>query len=243
VEQAEKPKTFRQQLMSAFTYPATGRGPWLLLGWFVAYAFLSFLGFVLSIVPFAGLILVPVVALMIATFICYLTKIIGETARGEDAPPDWPDITCLWEQLLRPLLLMVAAGAVSFGPIGLCNVARFHEVAIPPVVDWSLLMLGLAYFPMALLAVALYESIAGLNPILVVRSIFRVGPSYFTALLIMAWIYFLGWLSMIYVLPYVPMFGGVLSGGVLMYMLMAEMRILGLIYRYHEDRIDWFGAH
>ena len=95
--------------------------------------------------------------------------------------------------------------------------------------------------PMGLLAMAMFDTIAGLNPVTVIRSIARVPGPYFVAALLFDIVlsaYVL--LSFLAGLAHIPWFlSALVMGFVELYALAVAMRILGLLYRTEKDRLGW----
>ncbi len=242
----ETPKSYYQQLGEVFIYPVTGRGKYIILGFVVLLAIMYSVRLILKSVlgmtgMYVGIAFIGIGAILGMYFCCYMLKVVGSSAGGEDDPPDWPDVSDPWGDLVHPLLLMLSSVVLAFAPAILCRLLG-HYYGLPHMqtLMWCFIVGGLLYLPMELLAVSLMESVAGLNPIVVVSSIFRVGAPYLVACLMMVLVFVLGVLTFQYIFPHVPVLGGVLAPGLIMYLLMAQMRILGLIYRYHEDRLGWF---
>ena len=246
--ETERPRTFYGQLGKAFLYPLTGHGPYVILAWVLCYAFVGLVIFLLGVVlpgPAGGYVaIIPLIVrlVLVGYFCAYLMKVIGSSATGDDQPPNWPAFSSFWDEVFRPLLLLISAVIVSFGPAGVCRTARFYGAPYMDELMWGLFVAGLLYLPMAVLAVALFDSIAALNPVVVVASIVRVWRAYLAACAAMTFVLALSFACITYVVPYVPFFGSLLSGAVVLYFLMGEMRILGLLYFHHEQRLGWFPA-
>jgi hypothetical protein len=247
------PGWFYRQLPGALAYPL--RAWSLILTGAIAWAAV---GAVITIVA-NGVILRAmafVLAVLAAGYVAaFAMKVLGSSAAGEAHPPDWPGVSDLWDDLLRPLLLMLGAALMAFLPLLLCPVYllwRFFTAPSPssggppfvggallsPELLYSLLALGLLYLPMALIAVSLFDGPAGLNPAVVVGGMIRTGVSYLVAVVVTiavaALVGGINWL-----LAYVPILGPFFSAAVTLYLLMLEMRILGLLYLSAKDRL-WF---
>jgi hypothetical protein len=109
-----------------------------------------------------------------------------------------------------------------------------------------MILIGCIYFPMAFTAVAMFDSVAAVNPLLVVPSIMKIAGSYFLTIAIFAAVLVLQWLADT-VLPAVLQvgFGGrilfwIVSNFVGLYLLVVEVRILGLLYRARQEELGWF---
>jgi len=167
----------------------------------------------------------------------YMFSIIGETGRDEDEPPDWPSFTNLWDDILRPFGQVLATILFSFGPFII-----YEAKGMPPqnAVYWLLLIYACAYLPMALLAVSMFQSVAGLNPVLIIGSILKVPLQYLGAVIFLGLIYLLQFLGGRIVGLKTFVLIGLLNRFVFLYFLMVEMRVLGLLYRYNKEKLNWF---
>jgi hypothetical protein len=107
------------------------------------------------------------------------------------------------------------------------------------------------YFPMALLAFLITDSFVALNPVFIIRSMFVKLADYLVLVGLCA-LFFGG----CYLLSRIgePSMGGAASGsgrmvmaafGALseaigLYLAFVWLRLLGLFYRHHKDRLDWY---
>jgi len=260
----EPPKPFLTLLGNAFAFPFTGKGTMMIIA---GAGFLAVAGFMVRIassVPgLIGLFVMAcgfVLVLLIAGYLAaYMLKVIGAVCGGDQEPPNWPDFGSYWDDILRPLLLVVGTAALSLAPciIRYVIVARdvesvgrgaylwflvnllTAEMALADPWFWVLLVLGLLYLPMALLAVALYDSFAGLSPLVVIPAIVRVAPAYSVAcgLLLVA---SAARLCLWRLLSPIPLLGVLLDSTVTLYFLMCEMYILGILYLAYEKKLKWF---
>ncbi len=104
-------------------------------------------------------------------FFAFMKSVAGSAATGEDKPPRWPDVLGFAETFLSPFFQLLAIGLVCVGP----GVAAM--IFVSPILGIGLLVGGVFCLPMALLTVTLTDSVAGLNPMVVVPSVFKVfGP-------------------------------------------------------------------
>jgi hypothetical protein len=107
------------------------------------------------------------------------------------------------------------------------------------------LAFGAFYLPMALLAVAVTDNFLGLSPHVVVPSILRTFAPYcvtFVLLVVLVTVRFAGGLAAREVpveqLP-LKILVTVVMEFFSLYLLMVEMRILGLLFRSYRDRLGW----
>jgi hypothetical protein len=94
---------------------------------------------------------------------------------------------------------------------------------------------------MALLALAMYDTVLALNPVLVLPSILRVPLDYaatclVVGLLVLASIAAVRWL---HGHVDVPVLAPVAAEFLLLYALTVVMRVAGLLYRENQDRLHW----
>jgi hypothetical protein len=168
----------------------------------------------------------------------FLKSIIATTAQGDDEMPDWPEYGGWGESGFHPFFELLAVFLVCLGP-GYCYVWFVH-----PHQAWLALTLfigGLAYLPMALLALAIYDNLAALNPVLVLLSIMRVPLEYAATCLVLGVLVLssgeaANWLRENVDVPIIaPMVAEFLS----LYTLTVVMRVAGLLYYSKKDRLNW----
>jgi hypothetical protein len=206
----------------AIFFPFRGRGKYVLLAGALFFYGLSW------VLP--GLVAAAITWVLVCGYAC---KIIGESARGEDSPPDWPDVT----ESFGAVVMVLAAVLICLGPAGGLWILRGY--AATDRLTWSILAVGLFFLPMVLLSLALHGSLAGLNPLRILPAIIRVLPAY----LAMAVAFYAGVAGSGLLTAWIddfPVIGSIISAAVSLYFLMFEMHLLGLLYRIHEKRIGWF---
>ena len=173
----------------------------------------------------------------------YLRRVVTGTAMGDQAAPDWPDVTDFWANILSPLLQLLATILVCLLPAFV--VAMFVQEAgnSGQASLWVACALGGIYFPMAFLAVAMFDSVAALNPLLVVPSIAKIPGTYLVTVALLG-VVLAAKLAGDYFLPKaipIPIVPSVISMLVGLYLLMVEARVLGLLYLVNKERLAWFG--
>ena len=236
-------ETFFGQVRGAFGYPLKGDGLILLI---CGVVFFVVLGFVRTLAGMLG----PygfVVALMLTIFgmgyvFSYAKSIITSTANGEDAPPDWPDVTEWQEDIFQPFCQMIALLALTFGPAAILRYWQPGSETFAQAITMAAVVLGVLLAPMAMLALAMLDSLAALNPLLLVASILRIPLLYLAVAAVFELLtiaYFeagnaVGLLIPIRILP------EIISVSLNLYLTLAGMRILGLLYRNKADDLGWF---
>jgi pSer/pThr/pTyr-binding forkhead associated (FHA) protein len=241
-----KRPVFFQTIPAAFGYPLKENGLNLLAGGTLFLAALELVGSVGF-----GIIAVGLGIASTGYLFLFMQAIITTSATGEDQPPSWPDWENWWETGVGPYLTMLGICVFCLGPgylclkfapagpaifsIGSAQAGGYKALAIP------LFIAGALYLPMALLAVSMYDSLAALNPLLVVRSIFRVPGQYALNCLVLAVLCgaamaLVAAIGRFVSLPFVPALAVKFLS---LYSLMVAMRLLGLLYFTLGDRLGW----
>ena len=235
-------KTFANHIREAFSYPFRENG-WIILitgtFMFTAINVLSFIsryaGFILGLVAIIVLVLFSVGYLYV-----YIKNVISESAQGENDPPSWPefsnfysDAICPFFQLLGLTLTCMLPGCFALGllPDGINAIAAI-----------ALFILALVYFPMALLAVAMFDTLSALNPLLILNSITRILRHYSIVCILLV------------VLLGVQYISSKIDGSLLirlltkpfteflsLYLFIVMGRILGMMYFVNRRKLGWFG--
>jgi hypothetical protein len=95
---------------------------------------------------------------------------------------------------------------------------------------------------MAFLGVAMFDSLAALNPLLILPSIFRIAGAYLVTVFLFACAVATSWLGdevLALALP-IPILPSIISNFLGLYLAVLEMRFLGLLYLTHKGRLRWF---
>ena len=241
--QAAPDGSFFSQACGVFAYPLKGDG-WVLL--ISGIVFFVALGFVRTMAGMAGPYgFVP--ALLLAVFgmgyaFSYAKSIITSTANGEDAPPDWPDVTEWQEDILQPFCQMIALLALAFGPAAILRWWQPGSETFAREITIAATVLGALLAPMGMLALAMFNTIGALHPFLLVKSILRIPLQYFAAAAVFELLtaaYFLAGNAIGSLIP-IPILPGIISMSLNLYLTLAGMRILGLLYRINADKLGWF---
>jgi FHA domain-containing protein len=247
-KQQEK-RSFFSQLPEVFTYPLRGNGLILLIGGTIFFGVLALLQRAPAIGLFIGAMKLLLGVISGGYMFSYLQKIIHSSAQGDDEMPAWPDFTNYWDDIIRPYLQAVALVLICFGPAwfvggkALFEFALGGEVQVVTILAFAALsLIGLAYLPMALLAVAMADSIAGVNPLFVIPSILKVPLEYLVVCCVMAAALITQTICAALLERFIPLpvLPALLSGFVFLYFLTAEMRLLGVMYYANKDRLNWF---
>jgi hypothetical protein len=240
VEAVSRPRI--PSFASALTYPLLGWGS-IVLG--VGTFLVGLLAFGL---PF---LYGYVITVLVYGYMCnYLFDVVLTTANGEDTPPGFPDFTSWWEDILQPILLVVSTTLICFAPSFLYFIWYLWHcwyegwVPEPSEPTCTVGVIGLAlissfYYPMALLAVVMFNARHAMDPRLVIPSIVRVLRPY---LVVCGFMVLTGLVRVGFGLAFhgnslLVHFTGVFLR---LWAAMVSMRLLGLLYRAHKEKLGWF---
>lgn len=237
------PKGFFSRLPGALIYPFRGSGLLILIASTLVFAFLGFIS--------AGLISILAKIVALGYLFSFMQNIIHATTNQEEEMPDLPGFDDVFGGALR------LAGTVIisfFLALVLAGLKFFSEIQVPNVALAAAIIFGCLYFPMAFLAVAMKDSLAAANPLVVVSAISKVPLGYLVAALTVVGVFGLrqlGDLTMMFLraegysthsMNVLLMTFGIrvfwsFAG---LYLLTVSMRILGLLYLTNKDRFGWF---
>jgi FHA domain len=234
----------------AFKYPIVGDGLMLLFGGTFFFGFLDLANYI-SRHAFKYGLRAMMMRVTIFTFIfgtgylfAYLKKIIAATADGDPHMPDWPEFSEWQADIVTPMFQFVVVSLFSFGPALLFQIwGAWAEWNYPWLLVAPTALLGCVYFPMAFLGIAMFDTLeAALKPAFVVGSILRVPREYSLATAIFVGIIGIRWLSelVLGVLMKIPLVPALLADLIMIYLLMIEARILGLLFLSKRRTLGWF---
>ena len=202
----------------------------------------------LLILPFTLPLLVST-GLTVGYLLLFLGRVLTSSALEEEDHPRFP----IWNrvEILEELGRWVWAGLMGLAIGGLPAVAFWVHCGDLDWLDWffflDLVVLGLAYAQMALVAALFHNSILAANPVTVVRSIARIGWDYLGPCLITTILLLIATLAWWAVLLHAPGAGwGVLGlwgcWVLTLYEAMVLTRMLGFLYAQNAHGLKWFGA-
>ena len=232
------PTNFFALWRGAFSYPFKKDGAILLVCGTVVFGFLDGANWVLSQVRFAGAIGVAYllcIVMMVGYTYAFMQSVIQSSARGDEAMPDWPEISAFWDDMVVPFFQFGSIWALCLGP----GIALL--LLVSPLAGVPLLFLGLFCLPMAILTVAMADSLTGLNPFVIFSGIGKVPLPYLTACgIFLVVIAVTHGLRMLLEMTGIPVLPTVLSTFVSLFGLTVEMRLLGLLYYTNKAKLAWF---
>jgi hypothetical protein len=247
-----RPLPFAARACGAFVYPLAKDGSLLLITgaillsiieagkYFARFAAAKGIGLG-TVISLAFLLVLTVFG--VGYLVSYLRRVITSTAMGDRAAPDWPELTDFITDILSPLFQLAVTVVASLAPAIIVGMFVPSDATAGQVAVSIACGVGGLYFPMAFLAVVMFDSLAALNPLLVIPSISRVPGSYLFTVVLLAAVLAAKWcgdyfLPKLIPIPIVPF---VLSTLVGLYLLMVNARVLGLLYLVNKDRLAWFG--
>ncbi len=235
-------KGFFSRLPGAFVYPFRGSGVLMIIVaailFVAARRVVGLFSIVLSIVLFGYLF-------------SFMQNIVHATAAGDDEMPDLPGFDDVFGGALR----LAGTTIISFAiPLVLLVLNTFAGMDIPPVYILATVVLGGFYFPMAFLAVAMMDSLAAANPLVVVTAVLKVPLAYFVTALLTVGIYFARWVGdFVFAIiqrqaivtkstqEMLLMFGLRIVWSLFsIYLLVVSMRLLGILYVTNKQKLGWF---
>ncbi len=172
-----------------------------------------------------------------AVFLMYMNWFVGEcirdSARGQIRAVDTVGMTPGFGELIGQALLLVATVAVTCGPA----IIYYKETRRTDGVLWILFGTAGFVLPMALLGVAMYEGLRGLNPICLAISTLKTLPQYtirapfcyLVGILIPAGIY--------YLLNYWPLGHLLLLAAYYLWLVLAHQ--LGRFFYKNDETLNW----
>jgi hypothetical protein len=239
---------FARQIVGSFKYPLKGDGLILIAVGTIFFLILDGVRTFARFAPGYGWVAVGILTVFGTGYLmAYLRRILNASALGEDDMPDWPEVSDYSSDIVSPFRQLIATVVFCFAPaIGLTIYAAFASSdGDTSWLGWATmaaLVLGCVYFPMAFTAVAMFDSVVALNPLLIIPSIAKVLKEYVLTVVMLAVVLALRWVLNSHlktILP-VPLLPTIISSLLGLYLMIVEMRILGLLYRNKKHELGWF---
>jgi len=239
---------FFRQIFGAFKFPLKGDGMILIGLGTVFFLLLDGARYIAKFGLMYGWAAVGFLTVLGTGYLmAYLRRILNTTAQGEEEMPDWPEIEDYSSDIVSPFRQFLATVLFSFAPmVGLTIYALFSkgegDTAWLGWATMSSIILGCVYFPMAFMGVAMFDSVTALNPLLIIPSIIKVLKEYILIVFMLAFILLLRWLlnSQLKTILPIPLLPTIIFSLIQLYLMIVEMRILGLLYRNKKYELGWF---
>jgi predicted nucleic acid-binding Zn-ribbon protein len=221
-------------IIDIFLYPISTPGL-VLLGIFVGVPMcISFLAGLLG--RFSFFISIPggvINAVVFLYFYWYFCLCVRDSAAGNIRAPDVlvesPSLGDMFFQMLKVLSCL----AFFIAPL----IIYFQSTSKLDFIFWLLCGYAFLFYPMGLLAVIMYDSIEGLKPFLIIRSIIATFFQYSGILI--AWLLVAGLYIFRFINPFsLPFLGIFLEVGVI-YFLLVMAHLLGRFYWRNSNKLKW----
>jgi len=240
-EQAEERKL--PWLVDIFLYPTSASGMIHIAIFLIVPILIGLLSrFVFSYARhYGGILSLILYVLLIGYMFFYFGECIRDSAAGGLRAPETlanaPGTSDLFEQYV----CLFACYAFFFGPATFYrSYIYFSNTQMNSAIFWPLLAYGVFFFPMGILAVVMFGSVNGLNPILLIGSIASTFFQYCGLVIFFSGLYALFILSII--LPFRYRWGilpKVISNIVLIWLLLVAGHLIGCFYRRYQKKLNW----
>lgn len=235
-------RSFGGYVLDALSYPFRGDGLLILILGSVLFVILGFVGsfsFLISAASWGYLMLM-------------LQQVIHGTAMGEDSVPNWPDFDGFGELLVKAFQWFVVLAFCYAAFVILLMQAEKKDDDTYFGLALLAFAAGSIYFPMAILSVAMHDSVGGLNPLAVVRGILKTPGHYLLTLVVFAILVVVqGLAGSLTDFAARSLSGGSRIAGIVVFSFIDKLdelwsaiflaRILGGLYRVNRFKLSWFG--
>jgi len=228
---------FVRRLLSAFRYPLSGGGGFIITGGAV---FFTVAEFIFAHVSFIGMVLQVGVLGYLAAF---AKDVVRTSALGEQTPPGWTDFSDWPEDLVRPAAQFWVVMGLVLGPL----IFLHFKHPLPGGTGRAALVIaglwGVFAGPILFMAVAMTDSVAAaFNPVPLVRAAMLIFPYYLltcgffvglagAGVAVGASMARVGW---------IPILPGLVGWWLALYLMTVILRGFGLLYRCHHDELQWY---
>ncbi len=222
-------------LIDIFLYPFNAAGLTILAIVIISPMLVDIVAVLLGpfgfMVKVAGFVFIKIPVFLYAYW--YYCECIRNSAQGQIRAPETVAITPDIGELIARLFKIVFCCALFFLPVYI----YFRQTGQQDWIFWSLITYGCFFFPMALLAVVMFDSLSGLNPIVIAGSILSTFFWYCALLLLFSsfGILFTLIIKLVPSLTFIPY----IYKAVNMYWIMVCAHLLGRFYWRYSDKLRW----
>ena len=174
------------------------------------------------------------VRIILYMYLCwYLCECIhGSAAGGVRAVETKGYNPGLWEMFGNTFRVGLCIVLYLFPAIFYLNLTKRADT-----IFWGLFVLGSIFLPMGFIGISIYETLRGLNPVLVIGSIFSTFLPYFAMILTFVAAGFL--IATTVTEPYASNLSFFITWLVGVYLLMVVAHLLGWFYHRYEEKLNW----
>jgi hypothetical protein len=248
-------QTFSERLAGAFAYPLRGAGVIILVVGIVLLGLVKCGQALFRFGTMRTLIFGVILEIFAGGYLfTYLQAIVHSTAAEDRELPDLPGIGNFLEDVILPFFKLLLLTLFCFAPAAAAGVwmLKTHEpTALYLFIGAT--AFGYLFYPMAFLAVAILDSLAAANPLLVVPSVLKVPGKYLLALLLLGFASGIQWLGGMLTTRFFPegwtthemgalvgMLGTMVFTSFLsFYVLIVGLHVLGLIFVTSKSELGW----
>lgn len=240
----EQPQSFLQEFPGALRYPLRGD----------AYLYI-FIVLMLEFVQVVASMFSGILGLVLGVVVgCYLIllwqQIVHSTIDGKDQLPEMPFAGLNWSENFSLFIRYMGLSVWCFSPVIFYYIFAALNENTPGMLLYLCYGISSLYFPMAILAFLITDSLMVVCPVFIIRSIFRKLPDY----LFLAGLLALGmgadalvsglFESLIGVDPaaHSRLFHwatNIINEAVGLYCFFVWIRLVGLFYRHNKDHLAW----
>jgi endogenous inhibitor of DNA gyrase (YacG/DUF329 family) len=190
---------------------------------------------------YGGLLILAFYVFLIGYILSYLAECIRDSARGELRASNSPSAISGRDEILGQCVVWLACYAFFFGPATFYGgYVHFREVETNNVILGLLLAYGIFFFPMGILAAAMFDSVNGLNPILLICSIASTFLQYCGLVIFLACLAFLRvGLSMLSFGRRWGILADVVPNLLLIWLLLVAVHLIGRFYWRYQEKLNW----
>lgn len=233
----------RSWIVEILLYPKNSAGLAMLAVFIMAPAFLELSIFLFNILPGRSkLLLIPLLVIAFIVYVIvsvyifwYFSLCIQQSALGSaKAPETLMDDSSFWEMTCK-MIRFFSCMIICLGPAAI----YFYRNEVLDAIFYCILAGGVFFLPMALMATTIFDSVAGLNPVLIIRSIIKVFKQYTCVVLIYCVFVGLIVVPKFTILTIVPGPIKLVWHGVYVYFMMVMGHILGRLYYRNSEKLNW----
>lgn len=250
-----KPLTFWASALGAFVYPFKGIGGWVLGLGTLLFAFLD-------LAAGGGCIGLIAWIMLLGIFGLLLINVIRTTVDDPDESLDWPEFEGVG-QVVGVAFQIIITTVLIFLPFAACGLMAGLSLlsaegdglmsGMMEAGAWGMAMLGfliagIFYYPMALLGVAMFDSVKGINPALIIPAILKTLLQYLCVLILLILMWFMRQALSVF-LASLPMWNEAFYIKAALFLpvefftlftLVVSARLLGILYKANTARFGWF---
>jgi hypothetical protein len=217
--------SFWQEFIPSFVYPFRNKGTLLL---FVGSVFFAIFFFIARTASLFGL---PLLLILVSYLLEYMLTVVETSAYGSNEPPDFPGMNDWTEMIFGPLFLIILAGIVCYAS----PVIYVFKTQRMDMVFWILTVLGQLAYPMMFLIIAMTGKFVAFNPVVIASSILKAPLQYLVIVALFFGISYLGRMMGVFLIGF-PVLGFFITEFISFYIILVQMRLLGIFYRCNEER-------